>query len=118
MTVVLVLSRQGTAIRNSNVFERRIADDAQDDKDSKKTDKGSLIASPAPYFSKMPSVSLPPSCGDGMQCDDPAPKVENKIDDSSHGELSFFNPSDRIFDAASSTGNSRSRIDFAAAPLS
>jgi hypothetical protein len=101
VTVVLVLARQGTtAIRSSNVFAHRAVDDIQDDNASKRAERGkdkeSPTASPAPSFSKMPSASLSPSCGGGMECDDPAPKVENEIDNSSHGELSLFNPPDRI----------------------
>jgi len=117
MTLLTLVQRgasvKARTLRHDNNIFTRAAEEPSDDKDSKKSagkDKKkrkdpteppsvapSLFPSTfAPSLSASPST-MPPSCGNGMECDDPAPKVDDP-DGPANGVLSLFDPPDSFID--------------------
>lgn len=94
--LVLVLVQEGQAIKTTNVFVRAGGTTKQNksEKAAKEQNKGKYqgdpTAAPSLAPSSLPIVTFPPSCGGGMECDDPAPEVSDEIDKPARGELSLF----------------------------
>lgn len=109
LVALLVLSaEQGESIKvrrtRSNVFTRKVDKSSKGKKGKKsakeakkkfneKSEEDTLSPSTVPSISPAPSLApslstTPPSCGTGMECDDPAPKVDGE--ESATGALSLF----------------------------